>query len=185
MYWLKDILYELKKLFMWWVTIAPWESALRVRWGKHVTTLEPGVHLRIPYADRVYRQSVRLRVCNLPPQTLTTLDGHTVTLQGMLGYEIFDIETLYETLHHAEDTITNIACSSLAQYIGTHTREDCTPGNIETAANELIDLEQYGVGGTHITITTFAFVKTYRLITGSGELYTSGDSLSTSENGEE
>jgi hypothetical protein len=55
----KQIIEALKGLLVWWVTVAPWERALRVRLGKRVTLLGPGVHLRIPVADRVFGDSGR------------------------------------------------------------------------------------------------------------------------------
>lgn len=103
----------------------------------------------------------------------------------MLGYEVFDIRQLYETLHHAEDTVTNLACSALAEYVGKHDSLECTPESTEHGANSLIDLEQYGIGGTDISIITFAYVKTYRLITGSGEVYAAGENLNTANGVEE
>ncbi len=48
------------EVFIWWTVIQPWEGAIRVRFGRWVRTLTPGLHLRIPYADSVYRQTNRL-----------------------------------------------------------------------------------------------------------------------------
>ena len=58
------------EIFRWWVIVQPWESCLRVRLGRHVALLAPGVHWRIPYVDQAYRQSVRLRIAHLPTQTV-------------------------------------------------------------------------------------------------------------------
>ena len=37
-----DLIREFFRLFQWWVIIAPWEQAVRVRAGKHLTLLQPG-----------------------------------------------------------------------------------------------------------------------------------------------
>lgn len=51
--------------FQIWVVVAPWEQAVRVRLGKHLSVLNAGVHLKLPFADLVYLQSVRLRISGI------------------------------------------------------------------------------------------------------------------------
>lgn len=179
---LQQLLYEIKRIFVWWVTIAPWESALRVRLGKSIVVLGAGVHWVIPYVDRVFKKSVRERVCNIPLQTLTTSDGKTLTIKGTLGYEIRNIKKLYAKLDHAEDTLVNKTAQKVAAYVATHTAAECLPAVVQEAVNRDLDYMQYGIGGGSFGVTDYAFVKTYRLLTG-GDNGTYGDALSTMENG--
>lgn len=116
------------QIFQSWAIVAPWELALRVRLGRHVRQLQPGVHLRIPFVDTVHKQSVRLRVTNLRTQTVVTKDGRPLTLAGTLGYAVADIERLYQTLHHAEDTIENIAQQALAGIAEESDSANISPG---------------------------------------------------------
>lgn len=159
-----QILQGIKNLLTWWVTVAPWEQCIRVRMGKRLTLLKAGVHLRLPVLDRVYIQSVRLRSTDFPIQTITTKDGHTVTVAGTMLYEIVDIVKLYTTLHHAEGVVVDIVASAISQTICGLTREECTPKCVQERATQQIGLEQYGINQTSIHITDFAFVRTYRLI---------------------
>lgn len=55
----------------------PWEAALRVRLGRRVVMLGPGFHLRIPFLDRTFVRSVRLRTISDSGQTVVTQDGDT------------------------------------------------------------------------------------------------------------
>lgn len=174
-----EFLRSFSDIFRWWVVIVPWERAIRVRAGKKKTELGPGFHLRIPYIDRVFKQSIRTRVTWLPRQDLTTSDGKTLTLQGQLGYEISDITKLYEKLHHAEDTVKGMACSAIAEYVTAHTAEECAPRVVEAESNKNFSLRKYGMAGTKISIVNFTFVKTYRLVTGGSEIYGIGDALET------
>lgn len=162
MSWVRELFTSLRDLLVWWITVAPWEQALRVRLGKRVALLGAGVHLRIPGIDRIYRQSTRRRTCDFPTQTLTTRDGHTVTIGGSLRYA--DIEKLYQTLHHAESTLVDLASGIVARTITQMDRADCTAGAIEDAIRSQIDLAQYGLTDTDAYVTTFAFVRTFRLI---------------------
>jgi hypothetical protein len=169
---------SLRSLLTWWVTVAPWEHAIRVRCGKHVHTLQPGIHLRIPGFDRVYVQSVRMRAADLPLQTVTTADAKVITLAGVLQYSINDLRLLYDTLHHAEDTVVNIATAIIAEYAATHAFNECTPAKIQQHVDASIDLAQYGLGGAKCSIVDYAVVKTYRVIKDERRMGY-GDSLST------
>jgi len=175
---LLEIFRSFGRLFIWWVTFAPWEQGLRVRLGRHVKLLGAGVHLRLPLIDAIYRQSTRLRFSDLKPQTVTTADGHTLTFAGYIGYTINDVKLLYETLHHAEDAVCAIAMGAISDYVFTHTLEECAPDTVQSAIIESLNLAKFGLGGAYVVLTTFARVKTYRLIMDEHP-YSTGDSLST------
>lgn len=155
---------QISNLFKWYFTILPWEEGLRVRWGKHIKKLGPGVHLRIPLLHVVYKQSVRMRRVDMPLQTVTSKDGKTITLAVTLGYAITDVGKLYSTLHQPDGTLANLVQSKVSQYITTHTLSECEPQLVEAAVSSGLDFSQFGLGETNVTVTDFAVVKTFRLI---------------------
>lgn len=176
----KAVLDQILNLFKWFVTVAPWEQALRVRLGKNITLLDAGVWVRIPFADRLYRQSIRKRFSTIPTQTLTTLDGKTITVSGQVGYSISNIEMLYNTLHHPEDAIQSEIQLLVTKFIVTHTLAECTPSGIESFVEEKLDLAKYGLSNVEYYLTDYAVVKTYRIIQGFPKDYTyGGDNLNT------
>lgn len=169
---------NVKGWLTWWVIVAPWQHALRVRLGKRVDVLKAGIHLRIPGIDIVHLQSIRMRAADLPLQTVTTKDGKAITMAGVLQYAIFDLLKLYSTLHHAEDTLVNITTAVVAQYVATHDLMDCTPAAIQAHVDANIDFAKYGIDECKCSVVDYAVVKTYRII--KDERRTSyGDSLST------
>lgn len=158
------LLRQIGQLLDWWVIVAPWEQALRVRGGRRVRCLPPGVHLKIPFVDTVYVQSVRLRIAALSMQTVMTADRLPLTVAGALGYTVVDIEKLYRTLHHAHDTLTTMAMMALAESVAKKRAEDLTPESIAAAATAAIDFAQYGLGDASVRVTDFAITRTFRLI---------------------
>lgn len=174
---LAGIFQGLKNALQWWVVVAPWESAIRVRRGKSIRVLEAGMHLRIPLVDRFFVQSTRLRICDLPIQTLTTRDSATITLKGQLAYRIFDIGLLYDTLHAAEGTLQNAAQAEIATDVVNSDRKACGPNEIAHRVTATLTgkLAAYGINETQVTITDYAQVKTYRLIT--QDIWASGGRL--------
>lgn len=171
---------HLSNLFTWVVIVAPWEQALRVRLGKHVRLLEAGCYLRIPFLDRVYRHTVRQRMFVVRPQVLTTKDGKTLTLSGAVGFRIGDLEKLFNSLHDAMDTIEAKIGSCIAEYVSSHSVVECEPLKIESHVAEMIDLSKYGLEDQEFGLTSFAIVRTHRLITGDLPAWSQGDALNTS-----
>jgi hypothetical protein len=158
-------------MFRWWVTVVPWEKGIRVRLGKYQTVLEPGVHVRLPLIDRVFRQSIRRRFSLCPTQTVSTKDGKAVTLRGGLSYAIVDIALLHNSVHQAEDTIQTEAQAFVARYVRARNLEHCEPADLEDYVVDQIDLSRYGLGDVEFSLTDFVAVKTYRVIDGSPRDY--------------
>lgn len=162
---------QLKDFFQWildaikiWVIIQPWEQGLLVRNGSTMKKLKGGIYFKIPYLDSVYVQETRLRVITLSMQTLTTKDGHTITINSSVGYVIEDLQKLYLTLYHPESTLTNIAMGEVAEFLYTHNKTEITPKDIENKVLEKLKADDYGLKFEYYKITNFAVVKTYRLI---------------------
>ncbi|WP_109852792.1 SPFH domain-containing protein [Aquimarina sp. AU58] len=147
-----------------WIIIQPWETGLRVRFGKHIKKLEKGIYFRIPYFDSVYKQEKRLRVCSLPMQTLTTRDNKTITLNGAIGYKITDIENLYGTLYHPQTTISNLCMSYLNEHVIRLSAESLDLEIMENYVIEKLKEKKYGLCFQYFKITNYALVNTYRLI---------------------
>ena len=177
----RELIQSIRQLLTWWITVAPWEQALRVRGGKRVTLLFPGVRLRIPVFDRIYRQPIRMRMTPSPAQTLTTKDMKTITLSGMLGYEIRNLETLYRTLHDPHDTIVGQVCGLIADFVADNNLANCKPLDIEIYVASNLHLEKYGLQSSTFNILNYCVVKTYRIIDQGFRDWGSGQHLNTTE----
>jgi hypothetical protein len=162
-----------------WVIVSPWEQAVRVRRGKLVTVLNAGLHVKIPILDVVYVQSTRLRFTSCDRQTLTTLDGKTVTCAAAIGYEIADLEKLYRTAHHAEDTIRQMTRGAIATYLSRTNAAQLELACCSMGVRGLIDLTLFGLTVKEIVVTDLAIVRTYRLIGDYGGAYVTGQPLDT------
>lgn len=160
----KDFIEYIVNAIKIWVIVQPWEAGIRVRFGKKVKKLSKGIYFKIPYFDSVYVQETRLRVCSMPVQTISTKDNKTITINGAVGYLITDVEKLYKTLFHPETTITNMCMSYIAEYVNNNNTEDLSGKALsENVLKELEKLE-YGIKFEYFKVTSFAVVRTYRLI---------------------
>lgn len=168
MNWLQQIADWIAKLKCWYV-VRPWEQAIRVRCGKWIVSVLPGFHFRIPFIDEVLIQNVRLRVLNLPVQTVTNKSGETVTLSGAVRWRISDVRMIYEKLHTPEDWIYNTVLAALAEAV-FESNGDATPLKLGVAATKVLVSGSPGLGLEIecVSVTDFARVRTYRLISGEG-----------------
>lgn len=176
---INDLISQILTLFQWWIVIAPWEGAIRVRRGKKIKVLQPGMHFRIPALDRFFVQGTRKRYMNTPTQTVTTYDGQALTVSGGTAYSIVDIGALYDTLRDAEDVIQIETLSLVAQYVASHTLEESRPEAIQSYVNANLKLERYGLGEASFLITDFVCVKTYRIINSNPKDWGSQGALNT------
>jgi hypothetical protein len=161
---LLDLFKQFTDLFVWWTVIQPWEQGIRVRLGKHRTRLTPGLHVKIPHLDLIYRQTTRRRYTQFGPNTVTTRDGHTITIAGAVGYSIKDLDKLYNGLQHPEDSLHAMVSGRVSEYITTHDLADCTPEMIVSRVRPHLGLTKFGLRNEHFVLNTYARVKTYRLI---------------------
>jgi hypothetical protein len=157
---------QLAQILTWFIVVAPWEQAIRVRLGKHKRLLEPGFYVRIPFIDRVFRQSVRRRLHVMTPQTLTSRDRQIVTCGGAVGYAISDLFKLYDTLESPNDTIANEVAGLVSRFISSKSLAECSAAELEKYVMEHLDLSRYGLSGQEFILTSFASTKAYRLIMG-------------------
>lgn len=152
------------KSFKIWVIVQPWEAGIRVRNGNYIKKLNKGIYFKIPYFDSVFVQEIRLRVVEMPMQTLTSKDKKTITLNSSIGYSIKNIEKLYQSLYKPEMTLQNIAMSTIAEVLSKEESDNVTPDFLENRVIEQLKNEDYGLEFEYFKITNFAIVRTYRLI---------------------
>lgn len=168
MEWLKDLFDRFAELFRWFFILQPWEQGLRVRCGKWVKKFNGGLHFKLPYLDYVFMQNCRLRITDVPNQSVTTKDDKTITFAGALRYRVQNVEPLYMKIHMGEDTISTYVQGIITDKIATSRYEDCEPEKLmEYVDNEMHEqLEEWGLADCAFILTDFAKVKTYRFITG-------------------
>lgn len=164
--WIANFLGEMR----WWVIILPWETAIRIRLGKDVTPWGPGWHVRIPFVDEVRMANTRLRIGSVPPQTLTTVDGKTITVASMVAFRIDDLEAALLTLQQPEVMAAAFAQAAVAEYIQARNVRDIDVGALEEASRKSLDrfAKDRGLAIEWVRIVDFAVVKTYRLLQDQG-----------------
>ena len=172
MQWLSQILSSLAQPLKWWIVIAPWEGALRIRLGKVAGELGPGIHFRIPFLDRLLVQSLRLRSISDTGQTVTTCDGKVVTIAIGIEYGIGNLLRVYEVLANPEAVLMYRVQGIIAGHVTAIAADTLSPQSIEQAVVKNLPVAEWGMDRLRIHVTSFAFVKTYRLLMNDYRTYT-------------
>lgn len=178
MNFIKDIIDYITKLFTWWTVIMPWQQGIRVSFGKKMELLGNGIFLKLPLIHSVYVQERRLRVINLPIQTISSCDGHPLTVSCSVGYSIKDIVKLYNSLYQPDLTVSNIVASKIAEQVFSLPIANCEPTVIESNISDALAQLDYGLHFEYVRIINFASVKTFRLIQDQSYMYEGLDLLS-------
>lgn len=150
--------------FQWWVVIAPWERGVRVRRGSRATELRPGLHLKIPFLDRVYVASVRTRMISDTGQTMRTKDGVPITVNIAIQFAVRDVLTLFNSIANPELTIALRAQAAIAIAIGNRSLADLDRHTMEQEAIEQIPVARWGLDDFDIRVTTLVQARVLRLI---------------------
>jgi len=166
MEWLSSLLQSVSKPFRWWLVVAAWEQGVRVRLGKSTKLLNPGIHLRIPFLDRVFVQSTRMRVVYCQGQSISTKTGEIITFGIGLRYQIKDIVKLFHTLASVEGVLLYESVSRISHLIATSNLKDLSPAIIEAKINKEMPSEEYGLEAVQVSIMNFCIARCYRFITG-------------------
>ena len=162
---LRQLFQALSRFLTWWVIVAPWERAIRLRFGKKQTELGAGIHLKIPLVHKVFVQNTRMLVVDTPNQTVTTADGRVVTLSAVVGYKIVDMCKVFNSVQKPQDVVNSLAMGAISAYVTSHGSADCAVPMVEADLSKHLSATDWGLEFGLVKVTDFAFVKTYRFIT--------------------
>ncbi len=109
-------------LFLGWKTciIIPMrEYVVMERLGKFAGVLKPGLHLLIPFVDRIaYRQEMREQVIDIPPQACITRDNIQVEVDGLVYLRVMDAEKASYGIENYTLASINLCQTTMRSEIG-------------------------------------------------------------------
>lgn len=140
------------------------------RKGMRVRACEPGLHVYWPLVTvwDVYptvRQTDDLRT-----QTITTADGKTIAVGGLITYEVYDLLKLLPTTFEPAKAISEITLTSIHDVLARMTWEEmCAEqrkGTLETKLRNAAkrQLDDYGVRVLRVQLTDMAPARVLKVI---------------------
>jgi len=89
------------------------------RFGRYRTTLMPGLNLIVPFIDRIGRKvNVQETVLEIPSQSVITKDNATVTVDGIVFYQVLQAARAAYEVQDLHSAVTNMAMTNIRTSIG-------------------------------------------------------------------
>ena len=89
------------------------------RLGAYHSTWGTGLHVKIPFVDRISRKvSLKEQVVDFPPQPVITKDNVTMEIDTVVYFQITDPKLYTYGVEHPMDAIENLTATTLRNIIG-------------------------------------------------------------------
>ncbi len=89
------------------------------RLGSYNKKLSPGLNFIVPFVDRVvYKETVREKVIDIPPQSCITKDNVSITVDAVVYWRIMDMEKAYYKVESLQSAMVNIVLTQIRSEIG-------------------------------------------------------------------
>lgn len=151
------------------VVVDPYEGAGVLRLGKYDRTLENGFHWKWPLAERAVEITTCLTTMRLPPQSLTTKDGHSLVVSCVIKYEIKDVRAFITKIYDQKDALADTVMGAVSRYVRATGAGDILSGqpDKEIIAQVRDEVNQFGFKVHRITFVDLARAKSFRLLQAS------------------
>jgi regulator of protease activity HflC (stomatin/prohibitin superfamily) len=146
-----------------WIIIEEWNSAVHLRFGKWIQTLEPGLHFKVPFFDSILECPVITQSINLPSQTLTTLDEQSIVLKSIIRYRVSNVRTYLLKVMHATDVLIDTTQGIIRDVVETTTWDDLVDVNYQITNEVKEFVVKWGIEVEAVTITDLGIVKSFRI----------------------
>ena len=134
-------------------------QAIIERLGKYHATWDAGLHLKVPFVDRVARiVSLKEQVMDFPPQPVITKDNVTMQIDSVVFCKVFDARLYTYGVENPIVGLQNLAATTLRNIIGemeldqTLTSRDAINSRLERVLDDATD--PWGLKVTRVEIKT-------------------------------
>ena len=131
--------------------IQQYQQGLVERFGRYRKTLDPGLHLIVPFVEKIRKIDLREQVVDVQPQEVITKDNVVVTVDAVVYYQATDPVKLSYNVANFIVAATKLAQTNLRNVIGDMDLDQALTSRetINTELREILD-EATDVWGTRV-----------------------------------
>jgi regulator of protease activity HflC (stomatin/prohibitin superfamily) len=110
--------------------------------GSYKRKLEPGLNFIVPFIDQiVYRDTIKEKVLDIPPQTCITRDNVSITVDAVLYWRIVDMYKTYYKVENLRDALVNLVLTQIRAEMGKLELDETFTARTEINETLLRDLD--------------------------------------------
>lgn len=150
-----------------------YDRGVKLRFGKavcdktgKVKILEPGPHWKWPFIDNINSHMVKITTMDLSEQTVTTKDGQSIVVRGILKYEVNDVATLLLEVDSATAALKDMSMGILRNILINKNWSECNTPELGRQITEKIrnEAKKWGIKVEIFTLTDLAIMRSIRLL---------------------
>lgn len=133
------------------------ESYVIERLGKYKCTWTAGIHIKVPFIERIARKvSLKEQVLDFPPQPVITKDNVTMQIYSVVFMRVFDSQLYTYGIENPIAGLQNLSATTLRNIIGdmeldqTLTSREAINGQMQAILDEATD--PWGIKVTRVEI---------------------------------
>lgn len=140
------------------ICIVPQASAWIIeRLGKYQCTWDAGLHIKIPFIDRVIKKiSLKEQVADFEPQPVITKDNVTMMVDSVVFFNIFDPKSFAYGVERPIAAIENLSATTLRNIVGAMTLDETLTGRdeINGQITSILDeaTDKYGIKVSRVEV---------------------------------
>lgn len=173
--WLGEVISAILNFIPRFVIVKKTHEGVAFVRGKHVRKISPGMLFYWPFWTEVMLYPVVRQSVNLPNQTLTTLDGYSITTSAVIIYRVSDIIKTLAEQWDASETISDLSMGALREVVCETEFDDLLKNwkEVDKKIKEQLQsvLEDYGIDIMDARLTDFANTKVVTLVGGGQDGY--------------
>jgi regulator of protease activity HflC (stomatin/prohibitin superfamily) len=148
------------------------DRGVRLRFGKYIEILSPGLKWKIPFFDEIINITTVWTTLSLPSQSLTTKDQKDVVVKAIVKYKILDIEIFALEVWDAIDAISDMTQGIVFEVVRDKTWEELQSPDLKDFISKKArkEAKRWGIEIETVTLSDLAKITSIRLLNDAGSL---------------
>lgn len=163
---LVDLLISIWAWLLPFVVVDHYERAVLLRIGNFNQVLEPGFHWIFPFGiDKCIGDNVVTRTHKLQEQSLTTKDGKSVTVRGVVTAKINDIYKAALSVEHVDDAMADSCLGEIGRAVINSSWEEMSKPEFVDALSKACrkNAWRYGIEIERVQLSDIVLAPAYRV----------------------